>query len=90
MPTRPMRRPPKPPTSTTRSARNLELLDSADRAEMERALAANAGFSARLPIVARGERRIYDVRAINVGGGSVGIAIDASETDALRLGAESR
>src|SRR5262249_44649291 len=30
-----------------------------------------------------GERRIYDVRAANVGGGSVGIAIDASEADAL-------
>ena len=40
-------------------------------------------FNARLPIVARGERRIYDVRAINVGGGSVGVAIDASEADAL-------
>jgi signal transduction histidine kinase len=63
--------------------RNLELLDTADRANMERALAASAAFSARLPIVARGERRIYDVRAVNVGGGSVGIAVDASEADAL-------
>ena len=69
--------------------RNLELLDSGDRAEMEQALTAKAGFSGRLPIVARGERRIYDVRAINVGGGSVGIVIDASwgEADAPRLGA---
>jgi signal transduction histidine kinase len=64
-------------------ARNLELLESSDRADMERMLTANAGFAARLPIVARGERRIYDVRAINVGGGSVGIAIDASEANAL-------
>jgi signal transduction histidine kinase len=63
--------------------RNLELLDTADRADMERALAASAAFSARLPIVAHGERRIYDVRAVNVGGGSVGIAVDASEADAL-------
>src|ERR1700743_1084702 len=63
--------------------RNLELLDSSGRAEMEHALAVNAGFAARLPIVARGERRIYDVRAINVGGGSVGIAIDASEANTL-------
>ena len=63
--------------------RNLELLDSSGRTEMEQALTANAGFSARLPIVARGERRIYDVRAINVGGGSVGIAIDASEANTL-------
>ncbi|HEY2755594.1 MAG TPA: PAS-domain containing protein, partial [Pseudolabrys sp.] len=64
-------------------SRNLELLDSSDRTEMERALTTNAAFSARLPIVASGERRIYDVRAINVGGGSVGIAIDASEANTL-------
>jgi signal transduction histidine kinase len=63
--------------------RNLELLDTADRADMERALTATAAFTARLPIVARGERRIYDVRAVNVRGGSVGIAVDASEPDAL-------
>ena len=63
--------------------RNLELLDSVHRADMEQALSANKAYDARLPIVARGERRIYDVRAINVGGGSVGIAIDASEAEGL-------
>ncbi len=64
-------------------SRNLELLDSADRSEMELALKTGADSRPRLPIVAGGERRIYDVRAINVGAGSVGIAIDASEADAL-------
>jgi len=63
--------------------RKLELLDSADRADMERALKASAEFTARLPIVIGGERRIYDVRAVNVGKSSVGVAIDASEADAL-------
>src|SRR5437764_849031 len=63
--------------------RNLERLDSDDRAEMERSLASSQTFSARLPIVAGGERRIYDVRAVRIGGGSVGVAIDASEADAL-------
>jgi signal transduction histidine kinase len=63
--------------------RKLELLDSANRAEMELALDSGNAFNARLPIVAGGERRMYDVRAFNVGGGSVGIAIDASEADAL-------
>ncbi|WP_024509566.1 PAS domain-containing sensor histidine kinase [Bradyrhizobium sp. ARR65] len=63
--------------------RNLELLDSADRTDMERALKNGTSFSARLPIVASGERRIYDVRAVNIAGGSVGIAIDASEAHAL-------
>ena len=63
--------------------RHLELLDSSHRAEMERALVTASAHTARLPIVARGERRIYDVRAMNVAGGSVGVAIDASEVDAL-------
>jgi len=63
--------------------RHLELLDSGHRTEMDRTLANSSAFHARLPIVARGERRIYDVRAMNVGGGSVGVAIDASEADAL-------
>ena len=64
--------------------RDLELLDSADRGEMERALNDTAAFNARLPIVVGGERRLYDVHALNVGGGSAGIAIDASEATALR------
>ena len=64
--------------------RNLELLDSADRAEMDRALQASAAFTARLPIVVGGERRLYDVHALNIGGGSAGVAIDASEATALK------
>jgi signal transduction histidine kinase len=63
--------------------RKLELLDSAARADMERALRDKAAFSARLPIVVGGERRFCDVRALNVGGGSVGMAIDASEATSL-------
>ena len=63
--------------------RKLELLDSDDRAEMERTLKTSSAFNARLPIVAGGERRIYDVRAIHVGGGTIGVAVDASEADAL-------
>ena len=68
---------------TDAQERKLELLDSADRTAMERGLKDTANFNARLPIVISGERRIYDVRAVNVGRGSVGVAIDASEADAL-------
>lgn len=68
--------------------RDLELLDSGDRGDMDRALKDGAAFAARLPIVVGGERRIYDVRAMNVGGGSAGIAIDASEATALRASLE--
>ena len=49
-----------------------------------RALNDNSSFSARLPIVVGGERRIYDVQALKLDGGSAGIAIDASEATALR------
>ena len=63
--------------------RDLELLDSGDRGDMDRALSDAATFTARLPIVVGGERRIYDVHAMNVAGGSAGIAIDASEATAL-------
>jgi signal transduction histidine kinase len=68
--------------------RGLELLDSDDRGAMDRALKEASAFSARLPIVIGGERRIYDVRAMNVGSGSAGIAIDASEATALRAALE--
>jgi signal transduction histidine kinase len=50
---------------------------------MERALNEKAVFAARLPIVVGGERRFYDVHGLNLGGGSVGVAIDASEATAL-------
>jgi signal transduction histidine kinase len=63
--------------------RKVELLDSGDRGDMERALKENAAFAARLPIVVGGERRFYDVQALNVGGGSVGMAVDVSEAAAL-------
>ena len=63
--------------------RNLELLDTDDRDDLARALKDNPPFNARLPIVVGGERRIYDVHALNVSGGSAGIAIDASEATAL-------
>jgi len=63
--------------------RDLELLDSADRRDLERALNGTTAYTARLPIVVGGERRMYDVHALNVGDGSIGIAIDASEATAL-------
>ena len=63
--------------------RKLELLDSGSRADMERALNETAAFAARLPIVVGGERRFYDVQALNIGGGSVGMAVDVSEANAL-------
>src|SRR5256886_2067436 len=64
--------------------RNLELLETDQRTDMSRTLGQDSSFSARLPIVVGGERRIYDVQAVKLAGGSAGIAIDASEATALR------
>src|SRR5882757_7553809 len=64
--------------------RNLELLETDQRSDMVRALNDNSAYSARLPIVVSGERRIYDVQAMKLGSGSAGIAIDASEVAALK------
>lgn len=63
--------------------RNLELLDSGHRSNLARALDETAEFAARVPVVVGGSRRIYDVQARKVAGGSAGIAIDASEAAAL-------
>jgi signal transduction histidine kinase len=68
--------------------RNLELLETDQRTDMNRALNDNASFGARLPIVVGGERRIYDIQSLKLGGGSAGIAIDASEATALRAALE--
>jgi signal transduction histidine kinase len=64
--------------------RNLELLETEQRSDMSRTLNGHSTFNARLPIVVGGERRIYDVQAVKLAGGSAGIAIDASEATSLR------
>ncbi|MGN6411109.1 MAG: ATP-binding protein [Nitrobacter sp.] len=71
-------------SATDAIERNLELLDSDDRIAMARALNDHAAFTARLPIVIGGERRVYDVHALRTAGGSAGIALDASEAVTLR------
>jgi signal transduction histidine kinase len=64
-------------------ARNLELLDSNDRSALVRALDDDAAYSARVPVVIGGARRIFDIEARKIGSGSAGMAIDASESAAL-------
>src|SRR3954454_23068869 len=63
--------------------RDLELLETDQREAVSRTLNDNSAFAGRLPIVVGGERRVYDVHAVKIGGGSAGIAIDASEATAL-------
>ncbi|PYF02356.1 PAS/PAC sensor signal transduction histidine kinase [Rhodopseudomonas faecalis] len=63
---------------------NVELLDSHDRDALTRGLNDSAAFNARLPIVVGGERRMFDVYAQKVRGGSAGMAIDVNEAAALK------
>ena len=64
-------------------ARNLELLDRAARDNLDRARTDGA-HSERLPAIAAGQRRIFDVVDAASGSGSAGMAIDATEVEAMR------
>jgi signal transduction histidine kinase len=68
--------------------RNLELLDHDDRGHMAQALAGGNAFQARVPVVTGGQRHIFDIHAINVAGGSAGIAVDVTEAASLRAALE--
>src|ERR1019366_4085209 len=64
-------------------ARNLELLDRAARDNLDRARA-DGPHSERLPAIAAGQRRIFEVVDAPSGAGSAGMAIDATEVEAMR------
>ncbi|HEY0222962.1 MAG TPA: PAS-domain containing protein [Pseudolabrys sp.] len=64
--------------------RELELLDRAARDELRRTRYAGKIFSGRLPAIAAGERRIFDVVDTPSGAGSAGMAIDRTEVETMR------
>ena len=64
--------------------RELELLDRTARDDFARARAGGEPHSARLPAIVAGERRIFDVVDAPSGAGSAGMAIDATEVEAMR------
>ncbi len=64
--------------------REIELLDRPARETLLRAQAAHEAYAARLPAIAAGQRRIFDVVAGPNGQGSAGIAIDRTEVEAMR------
>jgi signal transduction histidine kinase len=65
-------------------ARGLELLDQAARTDVERTRATGATYSGRLPAIAAGLRRVFDVVDAPSAAGSSGIAIDRTETETMR------
>ena len=62
----------------------VEFLDAKGRGQMERGRDEAGQSRARLPAVAAGARRIFDVTQIAVESGSGGIAIDVSELENVR------
>jgi len=68
--------------------RNLELLHSDDREVMARQLADKNVYQARVAVVSGGQRRMVDIHALNITGGSAGIAVDATEAENLRAALE--
>jgi PAS domain-containing protein len=65
-------------------ARELELLDQSARTEVSRARATGATYVGRVPAVAAGVRRVFDVINASSGAGSAGMAIDRTEAETLR------
>jgi|KBSMisStandDraft_5_1062788.scaffolds.fasta_scaffold00138_42 signal transduction histidine kinase len=65
-------------------ARELELLDQSARTEVSLARATGATYVGRVPAVAAGLRRVFDVIDASSGAGSAGIAIDRTEAETLR------
>src|SRR3954453_13053167 len=65
-------------------ARNLEILDPGARDGALNAHAAGASYEARLPVIVAGTRRILQVTDRPSPGGSAGIGIDVTESEAMR------
>jgi signal transduction histidine kinase len=70
--------------STDALTRELELLDRTAREKLAKARASGGPHSERLPAIAAGQRRIFDVVDAPSGAGSAGMAIDATEMEAMR------
>jgi signal transduction histidine kinase len=64
--------------------RSVELFDRAARTELFRAHEAARSYGGRLPAVAGGSRRSFDVITVPAARGSAGIAVDATEAELLR------
>ncbi len=70
--------------STDAVARELEMLDRGARHDITRARSINEAYAARVPAIAAGQRRIFDVVDAPSGAGSAGMAIDRTEVETMR------
>jgi signal transduction histidine kinase len=64
--------------------RHLELLSPAARRSLTTARRAGEAYSARLPVIVAGRRRIFDVLDVPTRHGTAGIGIDVTDVETLR------
>ena len=65
-------------------ARGLELIDTSARENLARSRALGGAYAGRLPAVAAGARRSFDVLDVRTETGSAGLGIDATEAETMR------
>ena len=65
-------------------SRGLELLDRGARDELARAHQNGPVCAARMPVIAAGERRVFDIVDLASDSGGAGIGIDATEAEDMR------
>jgi signal transduction histidine kinase len=70
--------------STDALSRGIELLDRGAREEVRSARVAGKIYAGRIPAIAAGSRRIFDVLDVPTRKGSAGIGIDATEVENMR------
>jgi signal transduction histidine kinase len=70
--------------STDAVEREMEMLERTARHEITRARSVNEAYSGRVPAIAAGQRRIFDVVDAPSGAGSAGMAIDRTEVETMR------
>jgi signal transduction histidine kinase len=70
--------------STDAVEREVEMLERTARHEITRARSVNEAYSGRVPAIAAGQRRIFDVVDAPSGAGSAGMAIDRTEVETMR------
>jgi signal transduction histidine kinase len=64
--------------------RGQELLERSARDDLNRARESGSSYTARVPVIAAGKRRVFDVIDVPARGGSAGIGIDATEVETMR------
>ena len=70
--------------ATDALSRGIELLDRGVREEVRSARVAGKIYAGRIPAIAAGSRRIFDVLDVPTRKGSAGIGIDATEVENMR------